>query len=89
MKTLIYKIACEYKQYNEETETEEVVSSLAQVSINNPTEEDIAKAKENAYNGEYTIDDDGAPEPVVDKSAEERIKELEEALTLLLEGKTE
>ena len=30
-------------------------------------------AKEEAYNGEYTIEDDGQPEPVVEPTAEELI----------------
>lgn len=50
------------------------------------TNEAIAKAE--AYNGEYTIEDDGR-EPVVEESLEERTTALEEALGLLLEGATE
>jgi len=43
-------------------------------------------AKKEAYNGEYTIEDDGQPEP---QTPEERIAELEQALELLLSGVTE
>ena len=43
--------------------------------------EEIAKME--AYNGEYTIEDDGQEEP---QTAEQRIAELEEALNALLEG---
>lgn len=45
-------------------------------------------AKEEADNGEYTVEDDGLgdAEPI---SQEERINELEEALMLLLSGVTE
>jgi hypothetical protein len=45
-------------------------------------------AKEEADNGEYTVEDDGLgdAEPI---SQEDRIKELEEALMLLLSGVTE
>lgn len=43
-------------------------------------------AKQEAYGGEYTIEDDG----VEDKpTPEQRIAELEEALALLLSGVTE
>lgn len=46
-------------------------------------------AKREAYNGEYTIEDDGQPEPEPKQTPEERIAELEEALALLLSGVTE
>ena len=46
-------------------------------------------AKREAYNGEYTIEEDGDPEPVVEPTPDERIAELEEALALLLSGVTE
>lgn len=52
----------------------------------NEINEEIAKAE--AHKGEYTIEDDGEEE-VVEPTAEERIKELEEALALLLSGVTE
>lgn len=53
----------------------------------NETNEEIAKRE--AHNGEYTIEDDGQPEPEVQQTPEERIAELEEALELLLSGATE
>lgn len=46
-------------------------------------------AKEEAYNGEYEIYDDGQEEPVAKPTPEERIAELEEALNMLLNGVTE
>lgn len=46
-------------------------------------------AKREAYNGEYTIEDDGQPEPEPKQTPEERIADLEEALALLLSGVTE
>lgn len=49
--------------------------------------EAIAKAE--AYNCEYTIEDDGQPEPEAQPSDAERIAELEEALAMLLSGVTE
>lgn len=55
-------------------------------------EEDFAAslpiAQEEAFNGEYTVEGDFAP--AADASdQEERIKELEEALELILNGVTE
>lgn len=49
--------------------------------------EEIAKAE--AYNGEYTIEDDGQPDPEAQHTDAERIAELEEAMELLLSGVTE
>lgn len=46
-------------------------------------------AKREAYKGEYTIEDDGEPEPVAEPTPEQRLAELEEALALLLSGVTE
>lgn len=53
------------------------------------SEENEAIAKAEAHNGEYTIEDDGEPEPAAEPTPEERISELEEALELLLSGVTE
>lgn len=51
----------------------------------------IAEALKYAYNGEYTIEDDGQPEP--EPSREEQLEtyvaELKDALDLLLSGVTE
>lgn len=47
--------------------------------------EELAKAE--AYEGKYTIEDDGQPE--AQPSDAERITELEDALDLLLSGVTE
>ena len=52
----------------------------------NEDNEEIAKRE--AYNGEYTIADDGQSEINV-TTQEERIAELEEALALLMSGVTE
>lgn len=52
----------------------------------NETNEEIAKRE--AYNGEYTIVEVPDVEPNM-PTQEERIKELEEALALLLSGATE
>lgn len=89
MKTLIYKIEGYTTVENPETGEIEQQLSLATATIENPTEEEIAKAAELAYNGEYSVEDDGQPEPEAPSSQEERIAELEEALALLLSGVTE
>jgi hypothetical protein len=69
----------------EEPEIEQffIVKSMGLSEAN----EEIAKAE--AYNGEYTIEDDGQPEPEVQPTPEQRIAELEEALAMLLSGVTE
>ena len=86
MKTLIYQIEGYLDAYNPETEEVEKQLSLATVTVENPTEKDIAQAAQIACNGEYTIEDDGQPEPVTEES---RIAQLEEALEMLLSGVTE
>ena len=53
------------------------------------SEENLLIAKREAYNGEYTIEDDGQPEPEVKPTDAERIAELEQALEMLLSGVTE
>lgn len=53
------------------------------------SESHLAIAQKEAYHGEYTVVDDGMPEPVAEPTTEERIAELEEALELLLSGVTE
>ena len=87
MTKLIYKIAGFTSVFNPLTKEVEQKETLAEVVITNPTEEQINGAKDIAYNGEFEIVDDGQPEaqPVL----EDRVKELEDALTLLLEGATE
>jgi hypothetical protein len=42
-----------------------------------------------ADNGEYSILDDGQPQPETQPTEEERLAELEEALDLLLSGVTQ
>lgn len=88
MKKLVYKIEGYTGLYNAETEEVEQILSLADVIIENPTDEDVERAKEIAYNGEYTIEDDGVEETHEPTDAE-RIAELEEALAMLLNGVTE
>ena len=88
MKKLVYQIEGYTGVYNPETKEVERVQTLAKISIPNPTNEEIERAAAIAYKGEYTIEDDGQPEPEA-QSLEVRTAALEEALTLLLEGATE
>lgn len=53
----------------------------------NEANEEIAKKE--AHNGDYTIEDDGQPDPEAQPTPEQRIAELEAALELLLSGVTE
>lgn len=81
---------------NTGTETEpEYIDLLSAVEMPwNEGNEAIAKAE--AYKGEYTIEDDGVPEPVVNSTLENRVESLEtdstemkEALEMILSGVTE
>ena len=53
------------------------------------SEENEGIAKREAYNGEYSVEDDGQPEAEAEPTQEDRIAELEEAMELLLSGVTE
>jgi len=62
-----------------------MVDSLTEVEV--PYSEDnLAMAKEQSYNGEIEEYDDGLPEI---QTPDQRIAELEEALAMLLSGVTE
>ena len=61
MKKLKYKIMGYASIYNPETKEVEQKESLATVTVDySEANEEIAKKE--AYNGEYTIEDDGQPE---------------------------
>jgi hypothetical protein len=86
-KVIKYKfLSCEVNNGTEENPHIEQIFLDKTMGWNEANEE---IAKREAYNGEYEIYDDGKPEPVVQPTNAERIAELEEALTLLLEGATE
>ena len=53
------------------------------------SEENLTIAEKEAYNSQYTVEDDGQPEPEVQPTEAERISELEESLAMLLSGVTE
>lgn len=85
MKVLKYNLCTRVNNCTEETPEWEDV--LFPVTMGwNEVNEEIAKRE--AYNGEYTIEEDGMEENTK-PTPEERIKELEEALALLLSGATE
>lgn len=85
MKVIKYNLCT--KVNNGTDENPVIVEILSPVIMGwNEANEEIAKAE--AFNGEYTIEDDGQPE-VTPPTQEEQIKELQEAIELLLSGVTE
>lgn len=84
MKILTYKVMGYTGVHNPETEEVEQIECLATMVVECPTQaileekEEIAKAE--AYNGEYTIEDDGQPEPIIPEDTEEVWDELALAL---------
>ena len=82
MKKIVYKVLG--KTIAEDVEAEVLCGVERPYSEAN---EEIAKRE--AYNGEYTIEDNGQPEPEQPMSDAERIAQLEEALELLLSGSVE
>lgn len=83
MKVLTYKIEGYMGVYNPDTEEVEQQLSLAEVAIENPTDEQIAQAAEKAHNGEYTIEDDGKPDPA-DTPSQLDIIEAQVAYTAMM-----
>ena len=86
MKILKYNLCTKVNRGTEEEPQIEEMLSPVTMGWNEANEE---IAKKEAYNGEYTIEDDGEPEPEPKQTPEQRIAELEEALELLLSGVTE
>lgn len=86
MKILKYNLCTKINHGTEEEPKIEEILSPVTMGWNEANEE---IAKKEAYNGEYTIEDDGQPEPETQQTQEERIAELEAALELLLSGVTE
>ena len=86
MRIIRYKLYTLVNRGTEDDPVYEDVFSDIEMSWSEANEE-IAQFE--AYNGEYTVTDDGRPEPEQPQSQEERIRELEEALELLLSGVTE
>lgn len=86
MKILKYNLCTRVNHGTEEEQKIEEILSPVSMGWNEANEE---IAKREAYNGEYTIEDDGQPEPEVQPTDAERIAELEEALAMLLSGVVE
>ena len=82
-KVIHYNLCTKVNRGTEENPRIEEILSPVELGWNALNEE---LAKMEAYQGEYTIEDDGQPEPATDT---QRIAELEEALELLLSGVTE
>lgn len=89
MKILTYKIAGHTDIYNPKTMEVEQKLSLAEVVVENPTNEQIENAVAIAYSGEIAVNDDGQAESVAEPTTEDRVAELEEALEMILSGVTE
>lgn len=85
-KTIKYLFCAEVNCGNDETPNIEQ-RFIGKTIPYSEANEEIAKRE--AYNGEYTIEDDGQPEPEAQPSEAERIAELEEALAMILSGVTE
>lgn len=86
MKILKYNFCTKVNHGTEEEPQFEEILYPVTMGWNEANEE---IAKQEAHNGEYTIEDDGQPEPEVQPTPEQRIAELEEALAMLLSGVTE
>ena len=87
MKIIKYKfLSCEVNHGTEENPNIEQIFLEKSMGWSEANEE---IAKREAYKGEYTIEDDGKPEPEAQPTDAERIAELEEALEMILNGVTE
>lgn len=60
-----------YKFLSTMTETEEILIDKEFRCPDYALEANVEVAKREAYNGEYTIDDDGQPEPETDVSTDD------------------
>ena len=75
-------------QYNLCTVTEENEKIMFPVEMDwNEANEEIAKRE--AWGGEYTIEDDGQPEPVAEPTEAERLEALEAAMLELMGVETD
>ena len=86
MKILKYNLCTKVSHGTEEEPQIEEILSPVTMGWNEANEE---IARKEAWGGEYTIEDDGQPEPEIQPTQEQRIAELEEALDMLLNGVTE
>lgn len=77
MKIIKYKLPVMVNAGTPEDPEDVVLLSAVEMPWNEVNE---VMAKAEAYNGEYTIEDDGTPEPAAEPTAEDRIEALEAAL---------
>ena len=77
MKVLKYRLMTEVNHGTEEQPDIQQIFSGVSLGWNEANEE---IAKREAYNGEYTIEDDGQPEPELTPTTEQRVSDLEEQL---------
>lgn len=87
MKIIKYQVLS--GEVNQEAEEQPEIQQVFLEKSMSWSEANLEIVKKEAYNGEYTVEDDGQPEPVVKPTQEQRLAELEEALALLLSGVTE
>lgn len=92
MKRLVYQIEGYTNAYNPEAGETERKLTLACVTLNDPTDDDIAAAARAAYNGEYTVEEDDAEEtaePTAQDDTDAMLIDHEYRLTLLELGVAE
>ena len=77
MKIIKYKLPVMVNAGTPEDPEDVVLLSAVEMQWNEVNE---VMAKAEAYNGEYTIEDDGNPDPVAEPTSEERLEALEAAL---------
>ena len=77
MKVLKYRLMTEV---NHGTEEQPDIQQIFSGVILGWSEANEELAKREAYNGEYTIEDDGKPEPDLPPTTEQRVSDLEEQL---------
>ena len=77
MKIIKYKLPVMVNAGTPEDPEDVVLLSAVEMPWNEVNE---VMAKAEAYNGEYTIEDDGNPDPVAEPTPEERLEALEAAL---------
>jgi hypothetical protein len=95
MNKIKYQVLSYRTVYDEEKEENTQIETMVTIEMPySPGVEEVAKSE--AYNGEYTIEDDGEEEPTGRPNLEDRVNTLEadtadlaEALDMILNGVTE
>lgn len=63
-----------------EQKTRQVLEPMVFTCSSSLLDQNVALVSSIAYNGEYTIEDDGEPEPSAEPTTEQRVSDLEEQL---------